>query len=178
MMRFISIVSGAVALAVGLVVATPRPVAAATDSHPFKLRLGAAFPLGGVEDNPVFTVGGEFDLPRSANLLKGAQLSVSVDWQELKSRYIGFDHTFSVVPLLFNARWSSMTQGRQLYYGLGIGATFASVDAITHYEDTNFGWQAFLGTNFNPKVSGDLRFVASTHPGDDGMFLLEIGFRP
>src|SRR5436190_4133604 len=98
-----SIMFGALALAVGLVVVVPRPAAAAS-AHPFKLRLGAGFPLGDVEDNPVFTVGGEYDLPSSINLLKGAQLSVSLDWQELKSRYIVFDHTFSVVPLLFNAR--------------------------------------------------------------------------
>ena len=61
-------------------------------------------------------------------------------------------------------------RGGETLVGLGIvgaGIIFASNDPVMKLDDTNFGWQVFLGSEFTPRIRGDLRFIASDSPGDD-----------
>jgi len=161
-------VAGLFALVLGLALATPRQAAAQTS--PITLRLGVGFPLGDTEDSAVLAVGGEFDFPRRGQ----AQLSLSLDWLEVTTQIGPFENDVTYVPLLLNARWA---RSGGIYYGGGIGVLFADDDPILDTEDTNLGWQIFLGKWFRPRIRGDLRFLASDSPGDDGVFMLQVGYR-
>jgi hypothetical protein len=177
MQRFCSAAMGIVALAAGLGLIAPRPAEAQGRPSPFTLRLGVAFPVGDTEESAVFALGGEFNLPMQSSPT-GPQYSVSLDWFKVKTDYVLFENEIDLFPLLFNARWvKPVAGGKSFDYGLGLGILFAEDDAILETDDIGFGWQAFLGYQFNPKWRGDLRFVSGDHPGDNGFFLLQIGYR-
>jgi hypothetical protein len=103
---------------------------------------------------------------------------MSLDWIPVTSESGPFENDVSLIPLLFNARWGQPSgSGQTTYFGVGLGILFAENDPVLRTDDTNFGWQVFVGREFKPRIRGDLRFVASDHPGDDGVFLVQVGYR-
>jgi hypothetical protein len=173
MRRLVPSIVVVLVLGVGLGLAAARPAEAQGES-PFTLKIGAGFPVGDTDEDVVFNVGAEYDLAFGGASPTAPRYSLSLDWMELGTAF----GDVSYVPLLFNARWGRSTAGgRSFFYGVGLGILFADDDPELQTDSTNFAWQLFIGTHFNPQWRGEIRFVASENPGDDGVILLQVGYR-
>lgn len=169
---------GLVVLVLGVGAAAPPALHAQAQTHPIVLRLGPAFPVGNTRDSVEFSVGAELELQMKSPI-PNTQLSISGDWMAITSRRGLRTRDVNLFPVLINARWFRGTGPGSQSYGAGLGATFASarIPEMDLSSDLNFGWQVFWGYHFTPRIRGDARFVASSRPGDDGVFLVQVGYR-
>jgi hypothetical protein len=140
--------------------------------------VGVALPVGGTRDSAELAAGVELDL-RMQSPLRDAELSLSADWMGITSRRGLRVRDVDLVPVLLNARWERGLRSKSWYFGGGLGATYASgrIPEVNLSSELNFGWQVFGGYHFTPRIRGDVRFVASDDPGEDGVFLVQAGYR-
>jgi hypothetical protein len=90
----------------------------------------------------------------------------------------GDDDTVSVIPVLVGLRWYTPFAGYPIFFGVGVGARFATDDIDSLDLDTvNFAWNAELGIDISRNFFGRLRFIGGTNPADDGIFTIELGYR-
>jgi hypothetical protein len=103
-------------------------------------------------------------------------LTFGVDYYPVDTLTTG---TESVVPMLLGYRRYGQMAAYRVYFGAGIGARWASEDIpeLQIDEDFEFEWGLNAGINFTPDFFGQLRYLAGSNPGDDGIIALEIGYR-
>jgi hypothetical protein len=76
-------------------------------------------------------------------------------------------------------RWYGLVTGYPIYFGVGVGARWTSDDILELNMNSgiDFEWGANAGINFTPSVFGQMRFLAGSDPGNDGLFTVELGYR-
>lgn len=111
-----------------------------------------------------------------AKLGETAVFGLGVDWMPVRA--VSGDDV-SVVPVLFNyGRYSTLGERRLfLYGGVGIIAADADIPELRIEDGVQFGWNVGGHLEINDRFQAGLRFIAGSHPGDDGFFVTELGYR-
>ena len=143
----------------------------------YALTMGAGFPVGDTRDSSTFIVGVSWYGSAGEFVQRNAAIGLSVDWMNLSRVSDGKEA--DIFPILLNWRQYSRVSNRRVFTNLGIGVTVSSDDLpeIEIDEGANFGWTVGAGVDITDRLFGQIRFVAGTSPGDDGIITTEIGFR-
>jgi hypothetical protein len=135
--------------------------------------------MGDADSDVTWIVGVGYQMPFSADIIgNNALLTLSADYYPVDVDDNGDDDTVSVIPVLVGLRWYRPYAGFPMFFGLGVGARFATDDIDELDIDTvNFAWNAELGMDISPTFFGRLRFIGGVNPGEDGIFSIELGYR-
>jgi len=85
----------------------------------------------------------------------------------------------TLIHIFANWKQSMMSSGgKDWFYEVGIGLYWAKDDIpdMQISKGSKLAWQAALGYNFNPSWFVEGRYMASSHPGDSGLFGIQIGY--
>jgi len=147
--------------------------------RPFALKVGAVFPQGDTVDDTEMMVGFEYD---TGTLYGPGTFTLTADYIPMTSRVsVTETDTVTLIPVLVNYKWRPPREGipARWYLGLGAGAYYANRDIPEMDIDNrwSFAWQLFAGANLSPTAFVEGRYIAGSHPGDDGLFGIQAGVR-
>lgn len=167
------------------------PPAFDTEEPPWYIRAGAAFPLGDTPDDVVPVVGLGYEEGFSDN--PGSFWGFSADYIPMKTETVTLgigpggelivedvdSHTASLVPFLVYVKGQSVVGGYRMWGAAGIGTYWASRDVPEMQLDSgfNFAWSLQAGLDFSRQLFADVRYIAGSNPGDDGIITTELGWR-
>jgi hypothetical protein len=79
----------------------------------------------------------------------------------------------------FNYKRSGIIGAYRVFVALGLGirVTTDQVPEMLIGKGSQFAWNGGIGLDFTNSLFGQARFMGGQHPGDDGMSLVELGYR-
>ena len=81
--------------------------------------------------------------------------------------------------MLLNYKQYLRAAGRRLSVNVGLGGLLCDdhIPGMRLDNGFNFGWNAGVSIDANTKLFGQFRFIAGSHPSDDGLAVLQLGYR-
>jgi|YNPNPStandDraft_1061719.scaffolds.fasta_scaffold03053_12 hypothetical protein len=143
----------------------------------YSITVGAAFPVNSNTAREVSPMlGVSWYGTTQSELGKEALLGLSGDWTVIRT-LSGRD--VNVVPIMLNYKQYGFGGSYRIFVNLGIGviATTDSIPEMDLENGANLGWTASAGLDLNNKTFARARFIASDNPGDDGLAIVELGYR-
>ena len=137
---------------------------------------GVGWFSGDTKNSTTWIAGVGYEYPTDKSLMGMNAITLSVDYYPVETLA---DETASVVPMLIGYRKYVPMGNNKWYFGAGLGGRWVSRDIPELKMDKGliFGWDLNAGIYFNPTFFGQTRYIAGSHPGDDGLFTLELGYK-
>lgn len=143
----------------------------------YSMSAGLAFPISSSSARSSSAIVGiKWYGAAGGKLGETAVFGLSVDWMPVRA--VSGDDV-NVLPVLFNyGRYSMLGERRMfLYGGVGIIAADGDLPELCIEDGAQFGWQVGGNVEINDRVQAGVRFIAGSHPADDGFFVAELGYR-
>lgn len=136
---------------------------------------GIAWFSGDTQNNTTWIAGVGYEFPMGNSMGMNA-ITLSADYYPVETLA---DETVSVVPILVGYKWYSYVGDNEWYFGAGVGTRWVSEDIAELEMDKGmiFGWGLNVGVYIDPAFFGQIRYLAGSHPGDDALFTLELGYK-
>lgn len=147
----------------------------------FYVKVGAAFLIGEVPNaiQPTGGIGYEWPISSASRCSTGRTvLGFSLDYIPVKSE-VPKDRTVNTIPELFYVKRTALFGAYNTWGEIGVGARWSSrsLDDMHLHTDQNPAWMFGGGVDFTTNLFAEARFIAGWHPGDDGLFTTDIGYR-
>lgn len=147
--------------------------------HMWNIRAGMFFPQGDTVDSSEFTLGIEHEHPAAA-IIEGVPgfFSLTIDWTRITTTAgMGTDDV-TLMPIMVNWKQHTGTMDRFWDYGAGIGFYWVRDDIpdMNLKKGSQFAYQVMAAYHFNASYFLEGRYMADGHPGDSGMFGVDVGY--
>lgn len=144
----------------------------------WNIHVGFGWLSGETEDDTTWIVGLDYETPigNQYDDMISDYLTFGLDYIPISTLTTGDE---SIVPFLIGYRKYGIIPPMRVFFGIGVGARWASEDIpeLEIDEGFDFAWSASIGFNFTPDFLGQIRFIGGNNPGDDGIFTVELGYR-
>lgn len=148
----------------------------------WNLKAGIFIPSGGGSLDTVANIGIEHEHPAN-EIIHGVpgNFTLSIDYAQFKTATMTGEKNVSFIPVFFNWKHHYPISGsntRTWFWGVGIGEYFTSreIREMGMTSKSQFAWNAQLGYFINPSWFVEARYMASKHPEDSGILVLDAGY--
>lgn len=146
------------------------------DQTRWNIHAGVGFLSGDTRDDVTWVVGLEYEIPVGDVTRPDNYVTFGADYISIDTLTTG---TESVIPILLGYRKYGQIGNSRAYFGVGIGTLWASdnIPELRIDDGFDFGWDVNAGFEFTNAVFLQARYIAGSHPTDDGVTTVEIGYR-
>lgn len=145
--------------------------------RPFNIHAGAAFLTGKTNTSTTPIVGVEYEFPLLIDRQSNDEFfTLDTDYMAIDTLTNG---TVSVVPLLAGYRAYGIIGSYRGYFEISAGIRWASnnIPELQINDGAQFGWGLTAGINLTRSFFVQSRYLAGSHPNNDGVITAELGYR-